>query len=303
MSCVIKVKSSAAGSGIDPGADLWLEATEYAGDNLAAMRLSRALNPAGNGFPGREPLPVPQHGSADAAAVLALLGIGCVPTPAAVRAYVPPEQSATAARRKWWADQASQVKQVLADTETVDTAGGMVSEIVAKHWIDHGVGPVWREVTQDPDFTHWWIGASRLDDVELVLRNYLMPILGRRGWVAYSSGQRSLCTGRAFHSRSFGTKVSPVGPDTAGFLTSQAIHEFRVANGRSPDWAELADTATDHGGIPLFFDARHAHAESHWLITRGWVVIKDGQLRRTDKARREARRRASTARVGEPNPA
>ncbi|MEV6259022.1 hypothetical protein AB0L97_37900, partial [Nocardia sp. NPDC051911] len=73
---------------------------------------------------------------------------------------------------------------------------------------------------------------------------------------------------------------------TAAYISiHQAIH------GHSPNWAQIAEAATDQNGLRLFLDADDATAQSRWIATHGWIVLRDGSLQPGKRVAAEARSR------------
>ncbi|MFE3956050.1 hypothetical protein ACFXPS_17885 [Nocardia sp. NPDC059091] len=280
-------------SGIDPRAEAWLAGTPLAGDADAAMRLSRAIDPARYGFPLRQPLDLVCHGNPESEWLLELLQSGQVPTVealASAHAHLPGMNSGEALRERR-AESKYLQSIVRADA---DVLGEMLACEIADHWVSNGAGPTWQELwTSGPSIDWWLYTLGELPDHRLA-RNPTFAILDKLGWIASNSSTRSLCTGRRFHTRFHGDHVSPAAPHSVGFLVARFIGVHRRRHdGQSPEWDEIAATQADAKGIPLFFNALDGHAQQRWLLTQGWIRLEDNQLRRGERAKSETHRRSN----------
>ncbi|MGY5210000.1 hypothetical protein [Nocardia gipuzkoensis] len=301
MSTAIKVKKGA--EPIDEDAERWLSATELADNEMAAMLLSRAIHPARYGFSTREPLTLPEADSDSGAKVVWLLKAEQTPTPDAVEAAILPEPGGVSkksakklAKQKAWHEQNQRAKNAIANTNL----GELLADAVAAHRLEHGIGPLWSEVLTHPEVAQCWTNETGMRYVGTAFRNPIFQKAQKAGWVAFNTQERSLCTGRRFHRRSFGDKVSQARPEDVGFLTAAFISAYLNATGQSPEWAQVAAAATDQHGVPLFFDADDAAAQYPWLATHGWVYQRGETLHWGKRAEAEAERRTRISSTPKP---
>lgn len=285
---------------IDQAAERWLAATELGNDRAAAALLIRAMRPPKN-F-AREPLALPEPGSGDAAKVMRLLKIGQTPTPAAIEHLVVP---APGPKRLSPSKQAKQARQqqlkqrAFAAIADVETAGELLAAAAADYWREHEVGPHWSQALDAPQVAKWWTEMTGLRFAGTEYRQRLFRGAKKVGWVAFNTSERSLCPGRLFYSRRLGETVSQTRHQNIGFFTAVCIEIHRTTTGRSPDWSQIAASATDQHGIPLFADAHDAAAQCQWMSTNGWILMQDNQLHPGPKAEKEACRRAERAQSAE----
>lgn len=280
-------------------AEQWLAQTELADSAVALTRLSRATHPHLYGFGKREPLTLPELKSDTAARVIWLLTAGQTPTPSAVdHLTVIPDPSkrkrlspSKQAKRDAWFDKWRQAKVTASDG--AEELGEHLADLVADYWREHGMGPHWRDVLDSPQVMRWWSTATGMSYMVRTVRESFMHSARRAGWIAFNMRERSLCPGRLFHTRGTNGVVSAAGPHDIGYYTATYVGDFRDAAGRSPDLAQLAGEATDPDGAPLFRDAEDAAAQLQWLSTHGWLIVRDGTLRRGTRAKMEARRRTA----------
>ncbi len=277
---------------VDPAAESWLATTSLAGNSDAALRLSRAVSPRRHGFGGREPLDLAAEGICKTA-ILDLLLAEQVPTPAAVATAVAraPSLGVRRERRQALRLQAERyVGTVRADRGAL---GEVMSSAVALHWIDHGVGPTWREAWEAKPVLDWW--AATVGDPPPFwgfVRNPVFAMLHGSAWLASNRVTRSMCPGRQFYVRFYGDHVSGRSAHTVGLAVARSIDKFRRRNDfRSPTWEDMAASATDPYGVPLFFNVTDAQAQQRWLITEGWLRLMDGELRCGTRAHSEIRSR------------
>ncbi len=281
-----------AAKGIDTDAEIWLATTDLAGDRIAAVQLSRAIAPARYGFGARRPLDLSSSGNRHDI-VLELLRAKQVPTADAVDALASSSHDAQhTSRAKASDEQVAQAKWILqADGESL---GAELSAAVALHRVDHNRGPTWQQAWAFDAATDWW--ASRLDSAPPFkpVGQAALLMLHRAGWLASNRTVRSLCPGRRVYVRFYGDHVSRMSPEVVGFGVALFIRMYRRLNDRrSPTWPDIAASATDPKGVPLFFNTTDAQAQQLWLSTQGWIRLDEhGCLRRGSRAKAEARRRA-----------
>ncbi|ASF10912.2 hypothetical protein NBRGN_065_00340 [Nocardia brasiliensis NBRC 14402] len=266
--------------------------TELAGDTDALVRLSRAVDPDRYGFAKREPLNLSECVDAVAETVLDLLRAGQVPTPGALAAARtnPPN----AHPRETHAQSIAEMKRIESTVRAhLDSLGEVLSSTIAMHWIANRVGPTWQEAWQDDRVASWWTEIWGSVPEYRLARKPMFSLLERAGWIASNHTPRSLIPGRRFHIHFFGDHVSQEPAHTIGFLVARyiGIHR-RLHNDRSPSWADIAASATDAKGIPLFFNTYDARAQQEWLVTQGWIRVENDELRRGERAKSETRRRA-----------
>ncbi|MCX0270021.1 hypothetical protein NLM24_04715 [Nocardia zapadnayensis] len=141
---------------------------------------------------------------------------------------------------------------------------------------------------------NWWIRADGAVPEYRLACSSTFTSLARAGWIAYSRNTYSLCSGRLFHTLRYGNRVSQEPPATVGYLVARRIGIHRRLNNRaSPTWDQIAEATTDTRGVPVFFDARDAQSQQHWLEAQQWIRIVDRQLRRGERAKTETRRRTA----------
>ena len=278
--------------GTDPAAETWLAATDLAGDIEALARLSRAVDPSRYGFPKRDPLNLAECLDSVADAVLGLLGSGQVPTPGAVTAAVnnPPNTSAG----DDVAESAARSKRIESTIRAhQDTLGQVMASTIAMHWIANGEGPTWQEAWHADRIASWWTETCGSQPEYRMARKPMFSFLERAGWIAFDRTPRSLIPGRRFHIHFYGDHVSRESADTVGYLVARfiGIHR-RLHDDRSPTWAQIAASATDVKGVPLFFNTDDGRVQQEWLVTQGWIRVENDELRRGERAKRETRRRA-----------
>ncbi|MRH93598.1 hypothetical protein GFY24_40465 [Nocardia sp. SYP-A9097] len=279
-------------AGIDPAAETWLAATSLASDRDAALRLSRAVDPARYGIGKRDRLDLSRLDQEMSERVVRLLIAGQVPTPAALGAaeICQPTMAIDATCTLHRAESKQLQRLVRADA---DTLGDELACMIGEHWAAHDIGPTWQEVWHSEACIQWWDHACGELPEFRIGANPTFVMLERLGWIASNRSSRSLCTGRRFHTRFFRDHVSGASPATIGYLLARqvGIHR-RLHGGHGPQWAQIADTLTDTKGVPLFFNAHDGRAQQRWLITQRWIRVQDNQLRRGDRAKTETRRRA-----------
>lgn len=287
--------------GVDPTAESWLATTALAGDVEAAYRLSRAVDPARYGFTKRQPLDLAHCTGEKAELLLWVLEAGQVPTPDAVaKAATEPPMLRSSAEGK---------AEILAETKRLaafiraerDEFGELLSELVALHWARYGTGPTWHQAWQSEALSTWWALADGCVPEYRIARGPLFTTLERAGWIAFNPSPHSLCTGRRFHTRFHGDHVSKAPAPIIGYLVAHHIGLHRRLYNCSPTWSELAESATDTRGIPVFFNAGDARAQQRWLETQEWIRIEGTELRRGERAKAETRRRAALRKAAAAN--
>ncbi|MFE3758847.1 hypothetical protein ACFXO9_31475 [Nocardia tengchongensis] len=279
-------------TGIDPTAESWLAANNLTGDRDAALRLSRAVDPARYGFDERDRLDLSQLNAAMTESVIELLIAGQVPTQAAIAAagICLPNKNTDATRKLRRAEAKQLQSLVRADAGTL---GDKLACVISEYWAAHSIGPTWQEVWHSGPSVEWWSNVwGELPEFRTGA-NVTFALLDRLGWIASNRSPRSLCTGRRFHTRFFRDHVSAAPPTAIGYQLARHVGIYRrLHGGRSPQWAQIADNLIDNKGLPLFFNAHDGRAQQRWLITQGWVRVQDNQLRRGERAKAETRRRA-----------
>ncbi|WP_433625745.1 hypothetical protein [Nocardia sp. CA-120079] len=281
-----------AAEGIAAEAKTWLATTDLAGNRTAAIQLSRAIAPARYGFGARRPLDL-DSSAERTQIVLNLLRAKQVPTAEAVDALsCSSHSSRNTTRRRDYDEQIAHATQILRAES--DSLGAELSSAVALHRIDHNHGPTWQQAWAFDAATKWW--ASRLGNTPPFkpVGQTAFAMLHRTGWLASNRTARSLCPGRRFYVRFYGDHVSRMSPEIVGLRVALFIGMYRRLNDRrSPTWADIAASATDPKGVPLFFNTIDAQAQQLWLATHEWIRLDDGGcLRRGSRAETEARHRA-----------
>ncbi|WP_063046293.1 hypothetical protein [Nocardia pseudovaccinii] len=295
MSTVVKVKNGVEPT--DQEAERWLAATELASDQRAAILLTRAMFPTRYGFAKREPLIPPAVDSDSAAKVMWLLKVGQTPTPGAVlNAAVPIEGALTKSAKKlartqeWFAMQ-QRAKKVIATTKDMSALSRLLADAVAVHWREHGTGPHWSEAADAPEVAQWWTEATGMAYLGPDFRPAIFRMARKLGWIGFNTRERSLCTGRRFHRRNLGADISKAPHEDIGYSTAAYISVHQAIHGHSPDWAQIAESATDQHGLRLFLDADDATAQSRWIATHGWISLRDGSIQPGKRVAAEARSR------------
>ncbi|MBF6302310.1 hypothetical protein IU459_32925 [Nocardia amamiensis] len=289
VSTAVKVKNGAEPT--DQEAQRWLAATELASDQRAAILLTRAMFPARFGFAQREPLIPPAADSDCAAKVMWLLKVGQTPTPVAVLKAASTKSAKKLARRNEWFARQQRAKKVISTTKDVTALSKLLAEAVAAHWCEHGTGPHWSEAVAAPEVAQWWTEATGMAYLGKDFRQAIFLTAQKLGWIAFNTQERSLCTGRRFHRRHLAAEISKAPHEDIGYFTAAYISIHQAIHGHSPNWAQIAEAATDQNGLLLFLDADDATAQSRWIATHGWIVLRDGSIQPGKRVAAEARSR------------
>ncbi len=254
------------------------------------MQLSRAVAPARYGFGTRRPLDL---GSSDDQAhiVLELLRAKQVPTADAVDALALGSYGDRNPTTQRVSDDEIAHAKLITQAEA-DSLGLALSSAVALYRIDHHRGPTWQQAWAFDAVRDWWSAHLANTPPFKPIGRTAFATLHQKGWLASNQTVRSLCPGRRFYVRFFGDHVSRMAPDVVGLGVAQFISDYlRSSDRRNPTWADIAASAVDLKGVPLFFNTADARAQQLWLVTQGWVRLEDdGSLRHGDRAKAEARR-------------
>ncbi|AYF78317.1 hypothetical protein D7D52_35865 [Nocardia yunnanensis] len=173
--------------------------------------------------------------------------------------------------------------------------GALLADATAAFWSAHGEGPTWREAADLPGVKAWWHDLTGMKFLNRAACGVLMRRARSAGWVAFAEAgpPRSLCPGRQFYLRRFGTQISQAERHEIGMRVAAFVGTYCDEHGHSPDWAHIAAAATDTAGIVLFANADDAAEQFRWLQARGWLTQdSDGGVVPGFRAVDEARRRA-----------
>lgn len=256
--------------------DGWLAATGMAGSEVHRDLLLKGLSPT---VPDREPLALADPDSEDAAAIVALLHKGQVPTCRAVAARAATPQH-RAPLRSWSVDE-------------IDLFGHVGACWVHAFDRSPAGGPTWTELFSSPEVEQVLVGFGIQPGGEGGQRDRrrdrdfqaLMSGARRRGWLAWNGQPRSLCAGPSF----FASEVRA--PAQLGRRVASAVRRYRHTHGGDPRWSDIAD-GLDPTGTALF-DGGDPQEQSLWLQTEGWIVVTLGRISLGDTAERERSRRTS----------
>ncbi|MET7773070.1 hypothetical protein [Nocardia sp. NPDC005366] len=253
----------------DDIATAWLSSTDFAGDPIAVDLLSRAIRPQDFALK-RDSLPVAAAADpATASAILELLGRGQVPTMAAIRTLTAQNEMRREAERIERLGRRAQ--------RSIDDFGRTLARLAHEHWIEHGTGPIRRDVlNSEPIMT---LIQDRIGDVPptAVKHLWLIERAQRAGWIASNANPQSLCAARRFHAAKFGNRVSLRSVNTIGTLVAGFLADYRDTHGRPPRWSAVAHDLRDDRDRRVFHDTSDAMAQQLWLSTAEWVELVDGQ--------------------------